>query len=257
VGPYSEKIKAMQCWPTPSSLKHLRGFLGLTRFFRKFIRHYAYIVAPLMDLLKKNAFSWSTEAQRAFDELKFVMSQAPVLVPPNFQEDFVLETSASGQGMGAVLLQKGHPICYFRKKFCSKLQTTSTYVKKLHVITEVVKKWRTYLLGRKFTIHTDQRSLQELMTQVVQIPEQQYYLSKLMGFSYEIVYKPGAANCVADALSRVQEACPQFLGLTIPLCDLVTKIQAEYSSDPTLRELYQVVLQCREQCPEFKIIQGN
>lgn len=93
----------------------------------------------------------------------------------NFDKDFVLETDASGLGMGAVLTQKGHPICYFSKKFCSKMLSTSTYVRELCAITSAIKKWRTYLLGRKFTIHTDQRSLRELMTQVVQTPEQQFY----------------------------------------------------------------------------------
>ena len=139
MGPDLEKISAMQGWPTLSSLKQLRGFLGLTGFYRKFIRHYASIVAPLTNLLKKYAFVWSNEAQLAFDELKTVMSQAPMLTLPNFQEDFVLETDASGQGMGAVLLQKGHPICYFSKKFCPKLLSASTYVRELHAITAVVK----------------------------------------------------------------------------------------------------------------------
>jgi len=134
--------------------------------------------------------------------------------------------------MSAMLLQKGHPICYFSKKFCPKLLSASTYVRELHAITAAIKKWRTYLLGKKFTIYTDQLSLRELMTQVVQTPEQQYYLSKLMGFSYEIVYKPGAANCVANALSRMHEDEPQLLGLTVPRCDLVSKIQA--SIPPTL-----------------------
>jgi hypothetical protein len=92
------------------------------------------------------------------------MTQAPVLALPDFAEEFMLDTDASGLGMGAVLSQRGHPISYFSKKFCTKLLNASTYVRELCAITAAVKKWRTYLLGRKFIIHTDQRSLRELMT---------------------------------------------------------------------------------------------
>jgi len=184
------------------------------------------------------------------------MTHTPVLMLPNFQEDFIIETDASGQGMGAILMQNNHPICYFSKKFCPKLLSASTYVRELHAITVAVKKWRTYLLGRKFIIHTDQRSLRELMMQVVQTPEQQYYLSKLLGYTYEIMYKPGSANRVADALSRLDESLPQMIGLTVPQCELVTKIQEIYSSNSTLKHLYQQVLRCPEEYPGFKVVKG-
>jgi hypothetical protein len=98
------------------------------------------------------------------------MTKAPVLTLPNFEEEFMIDTDASGLGMGAVLSQRGHPISYFSQKFCNKLLNASTYVRELCAITAAVKKWRTYLLGRKFIIHTDQRSLRELMTQIIQTP---------------------------------------------------------------------------------------
>lgn len=176
VGPEPEKIRAMLQWPTPTAVKHLCGFLGLTGFYRKFIKNYS----STTDLLKKDAFHWSPEAYLAFDRLKQAMTEAPVLALPNFDNDFVLETDASGQGMGAVLTQGCHPICYYSKKFSPKMLSASTYVRELCAITSAVKKWHTYLLRRKFAIHTDQRSLRELMTQVIQTPEQQFYLAKLL-----------------------------------------------------------------------------
>jgi len=227
VGPDPEKIQAMLDWPTPQNCKQLRGFLGLTGFYRKFVANYALIAAPLTDLLKKDAFIWSSIAQDAFEKLKKAMVEAPVLALPNFEEAFVLETDASGTGMGAVLCQNGHPICYYSRKFCPKMLNASTYVRQLCAITSAVKKWRPYLLGRKFLIYIDQRSLRELMTQVIQTPEQQFYLAKLLGFSYEILYKPGAQNRVADALSRRFENRHCFM-ITIPhwdflqlLCDTI------------------------------------
>jgi len=95
------------------------------------------------------------------------MINTPVLMLPNFQEDFIIETDASGKGMWAILMLNNHPICYFSKKKFPKLLSASTYARELHVITATVQKWRTYLPGRKFIIHTDQQSLRELMRQVV------------------------------------------------------------------------------------------
>ncbi|KAF7813725.1 F-box/kelch-repeat protein [Senna tora] len=133
------------------------------------------------------------------------MTQAPVLVLPNFQTIFVVETDASNTGVGAVLSQEGHPVAFFSKKLSKKLSQASAYVRELYAITQAIMKWRHYLLGRRFVVKTDHKSLRELIRQVVQTPEQQFYLSKLMGFDFEIVYRTGKTNLAADALSR-QEA---------------------------------------------------
>lgn len=126
VGPDPEKIQAMLNWPQPKTVKQLRGFLGLIGFYYKFVCDYASIASPLTNLLKKDSFQWSIEAQQAFERFMTAMTKAPVLALPNFEEDFILETNASGLGMGVILCQRGHPICYFSKKFCPKMMNAST-----------------------------------------------------------------------------------------------------------------------------------
>jgi hypothetical protein len=202
-------------------------------------------------LLKKEAFVWTEQAQSAFDQFKQAMSTAPVLGLPNFDERFIIETDASGSGMRAVLIQQGHPICYYSKQLCPRLLQASTYVRELCAITLAVKKWRTYLLGTTFTIHTDQRSLRELMTHVIQTPEQQFYLAKLLGYSYEIVYKPGAQNKVADALSRVH-----CLAITVPHLEFLERFKTQLSNDD---EFQQWIVKFKAQptaFPHFQVING-
>jgi len=181
------------------------------------MKGYAAIAAPLTKILCKDSFQWVPESQDAFDKLKAVMTAAPVLSVPDFTIPFALETDASSTAMGAVLHQKGHPIMYFSKLFCQRLQHASTYVRELHVIIAAVRKWRQYLLGHKFTIFTDHRSLRELMSQVIQTPEQQFYLAKLLGYDYDIQYKEGTSNIVADSLSRRDTSPPgQYFILSVP-----------------------------------------
>lgn len=200
VAPDPEKIQAMLAWPVPTSPTALRGFLGLTGFYRKFIRGYATVASPLTTLLRKDNFKWSPTADLAFQTLKTMMTHAPVLSTPDFSIPFTLETDALASAIGAVLLQQGHPIAYYSKTLCPQLQYSSTYVRELYAITSVVRKWRHYLLGSSFIILIDHKSLKDLMSQVIQTPEQQNYLVKLLGYDYEIKYKPGSTNIVADAL---------------------------------------------------------
>lgn len=155
VRPVPEKVQAIQGWPTPRSPRALRGFLGLTGFYRRFIKGYATLVAPLTKLLCHAQFQWSPAASEAFQKLKEAIMASPVLALPNFKILFVVETDASGTGMGAVLMQEDHCISFFSKQLCPKLMNASTYVRELAAITSAVKKWRQYLLGHKFIIVTD------------------------------------------------------------------------------------------------------
>ncbi|XP_042051675.1 uncharacterized mitochondrial protein AtMg00860-like [Salvia splendens] len=98
------KIEAMTAWPVPRTVKQLRGFLGLTGYYRRFIAQYALIAAPLTDLLKKEAFCWSPAAEESFLALKLAMTKVPVLRLPDFERPFCVETNASDSGIGFVLL---------------------------------------------------------------------------------------------------------------------------------------------------------
>ncbi|XP_043714700.1 uncharacterized protein LOC122663059 [Telopea speciosissima] len=200
VEPDPTKISAIMEWPLPMNIKQLRGFLGLTGYYRRFVRHYAHIASPLTDMLKKDCFSWTDNAKLSFEALKHAMT--PVLAFPNFLKVFEVETDASGVGIGAVLIQEGHPIAFFSKKLCDHMRQASAYVRELYALPQAVQKWRHYLLGRHFLIKTDHRSLKHLLTQVIPTPEQHLFLSKLLGYSYTIIYKPGKENVVADSLSR-------------------------------------------------------
>ncbi|XP_030479409.2 uncharacterized protein LOC115696659 [Cannabis sativa] len=209
------KISAMLEWPQPRNIKQLRGFLGLTGYYRRFVAHYASIAAPLTELLKKDSFHWTIQANTAFHHLKQTMTETPVLSLPDFSKEFIIEADASSVGKGAVLMQQGHPIAFFSRKLGPKFAGTSAYFRELRAIVEAVTKWRQYLLGRHFTIRTDHKSLKELLTQVIQTPEQQQVLRKLIGFHFSIEYKAGKENSVADALSRQHEGSFSLLAAAV------------------------------------------
>jgi hypothetical protein len=123
------KLKGVTDWPTPRTVKDVRGFLGFTGFYRYFVPHYSQIACLLIDLMKKvTTFHWDTEQVKAFEHLKTLMCSRPILRQPDYTKQFFLATDASAYGMGAVLLQEGeinprtkkptqHPIAYYSATF--------------------------------------------------------------------------------------------------------------------------------------------
>ena len=184
-----KKIDAMVDWPMPKSLKVLRGFLGLTGYYGKFIKEYGQIASPFIALLKKDAFLWSDKAEKAFEELKAAVSQPPVLALLDFSKTFVIECDASGFGMGAVLMQEGRPLAYYSQALKEKNLFLSTYEKELLALVLSVKKWRPYLFATIFIIKTDQQSLKHILEQGVGTPMQQKWISKLLGYHFVVEYK--------------------------------------------------------------------
>jgi hypothetical protein len=103
-------------WPTPKSLTELRSFFGLCSYYRRFVRGFSQLGAPLTYFTKKGAFQWIEESQRTFEKMKEIMSTCPILALPDFLQPFVLECDASRVGIGEVLIQGGHPIVFGRRK---------------------------------------------------------------------------------------------------------------------------------------------
>ncbi|KAF3668248.1 hypothetical protein FXO38_08178 [Capsicum annuum] len=159
------KISTIKQWAAPKIVKEVRSFLGLAGYYRRFIHHFAIIACPLFDLLRTDAFLWTAQTQQAFEELKIRLSSTPILALPNFDDDFHVETDASGVGIGVILSLKGHPIAYYSQKLIPQMQKASTYHREIYAITQAVAKWRQYLLGRRFIIFTDQQSLKNLTNQ--------------------------------------------------------------------------------------------
>ncbi|GKA81199.1 reverse transcriptase [Tanacetum coccineum] len=137
-----DKIQAMESWPEPQKVKQLRGFLGLSGYYRKFINNYAMII----------------------------MTQTPVLGLPSFQKTFVVETDASSVGIEAVLQQEGNHITYLSKTSAPKHQSLSTYKNELLVVLMALERWRGYLLDRHFKIKTDHFSLKYLLNERLTTP---------------------------------------------------------------------------------------
>lgn len=138
--PDPHKIQGVLDLPTPKSVRNLHGFLGLLGFYRRFMRNYATMACPLTSLLKKNAFDRTSATQLAFDQLKIALGTTLILSLSDFTIPFVVQTDASGQAMGVVLLQGDRPIAYFSKIFCPRLSKASTYIRELHAITSAVKR---------------------------------------------------------------------------------------------------------------------
>lgn len=140
------KVQAVADWPVPNNVESLWGFLGLSGYYRKFIKNYGIMSRTLSDLLKKNvAFVWTPQHQQCFNSLKQALMIAPVLALPDFSKSFTVETDASATGIGVVSMLDHHPIAYLSKALGVKAQALSTYEKECLALIMAVNKWKSYL----------------------------------------------------------------------------------------------------------------
>jgi hypothetical protein len=234
------KIKDVLEWPSPQNLKELHGFLGLSGYYRKFVRAYGVLSKPLSNLLRKHVpFVWTSETEAAFQALKAALVSAPVLALPDYSKLFVVETDASDTGVGAVLLQDDHPIAFVSKPLGPRTRGLSTYEKEYMVILLAVEKWRSYLQHAEFLIRTDHSSLASLSENRLHTPWQQKVFTKLLGLQFRIQYRRGSENRVADALSRRPHPAEHALALSSIQPLWMQEISDSYQADTRARELLQ------------------
>jgi len=202
-----DKVQAVREWPTPRSVRDVRAFLGTAGYYRKFIRDFSAIAAPLSELTKDSVkFEWAAPHEAAFVHLKAAIAEGPVLILPNPSLPFVVHTDASGFAVGAVLQQdQGNglqPIAFLSKKMADAETRYPVHEQELLAIIQALSAWRHYLHGSKFVVRTDHKSLQFFQTQPMLSGRQARWKDVLANFDFDIEYVEGKANVVADGLSR-------------------------------------------------------
>ena len=232
-----EKIKTIQKWPTPTSVGHVRSFHGLASLYRRFVKDFSSIAAPLTKVIKKSiGFKWAEEQKKAFQLLKDKLTNAPLLALPDFTKTFEIEYDVSGFGIGAVLMQGGRPIAYFSEKLNGATLNYPTYDKEMYALVRALETWQHYLWSKEFVIHTDHESLKHLKGQHKLSKRHARWVEFLETFPYVIRYKQGKENIVADALSRryvlISTLDAKLLGYE--------QIKELYSLDHDFEEVYRM-----------------
>ena len=205
------KVTAVSEWPQPTSRKHLQQFLGFANFYRRFIRDYSRVAAPLTALTSTTTrFKWTPEASTAFDLLKRLFTTAPILVQPDPSRQFIVEVDASDVGVGAVLSQRSasdqklHPCAFLSHKLEAAERNYDVGNRELLAVVLALAEWRHWLEGAKhpFVVWTDHKNLAYLKTARRLNSRQARWALFLGRFHFTLTYRPGSKNTKADALSR-------------------------------------------------------
>ncbi|XP_052481184.1 uncharacterized protein LOC128035478 [Gossypium raimondii] len=161
------------------------------------------LAAPLTSVIKKSsAFYWNEEQEKSFIAIKSCLTNAPLLVLPDFAKMFEVECDASGVGIGAVLTQDGRPVAYFSEKLNGAVLNYPTYDKEMYALIRALETWQHYLWPKEFVIHSDHEALKHIKGQAKLNKRHAKWVEYLESFPYIIKYKKGKENIVADALSR-------------------------------------------------------
>jgi hypothetical protein len=151
----------MKEFPSPRNKFEVRRFHGKASFYRKFIRNFSGISAPIMDTANKRHkyFYWTEEAEKNFKLLKEKITEQLVLVLLDFIKTFKVRCDTSGFAVGAVLSQDNRPVAYFSEKMNNAKKSYSTYDKEFYEVTQALKKWRHYLVPKEFILYSDNHAL--------------------------------------------------------------------------------------------------
>ncbi|KAL0536214.1 hypothetical protein IC582_025155 [Cucumis melo] len=243
------KIEAVTGWTRPSTVSEVRSFLGLTGYYRRFVENFSRIATPLTQLTRKGTpFVWSKACEDSFQNLKQKLVTAPVLTVPDGSGSFVIYSDASKKGLGCVLMQQGKVVAYASRQLKSHEQNYPTHDLELAAVVFALKIWRHYLYGEKIQIFTDHKSLKYFFTQKELNMRQRRWLELVKDYDCEILYHPGKANVVADALSRKVSHSAALITRQAPLhrdleraeiavsVGAVTMQLAQLTVQPTLRQ---------------------
>ena len=198
-----EKVEAVMSWERPKSVFEIRSFLGLARYYRRFMEVFSRIAEPMTRLNRKEVkFEWDDRCEEAFQELKRRLTSAPILIVPNRGQGYTVYCDASRAGLGCVLMQSGRVVAYGSRQLKNHEQNYPTHDMELEAIVFALKIWRHYLYGEEFEVYSDHKSLKYIFTQRDLNMRQRRWMKFLEDYDFTLHYHPGKANVVADALSR-------------------------------------------------------
>uniref|UniRef100_A0ABD2WBS4 RNA-directed DNA polymerase n=1 Tax=Trichogramma kaykai TaxID=54128 RepID=A0ABD2WBS4_9HYME len=212
-----EKVKPIVDYPAPVNTKQLKRFLGMIAWYGRFIKNAAELKTPLTELLRKDRpWDWAEEHKKAFEELKTALTEAPVLIRPDFTKPFSVQTDASDFAVAGVLSQEidneEHPI-YFVSRTLNKAERNYTLTEKeCLAVLFTVEKLQGYLRGERFKVITDHHSLLWLNNLKDPAGRLARWHTRLQAFDIEFVHRKGSAHQLADSLSR---ACESQIGLAV------------------------------------------
>jgi len=236
-----EKIKTIMEWPTPKDVADIRYFMGLAGYYRQFVEGFSRIAYPITSLQKKGkVFKWTADCQRSFEQLKYLLTTAPVLSVADPEKEYVVCTDASKEGVGGVLMQEGKVIAYESRKLKEHEQKYSAYDLELTAVVHALKMWCHYLVGRKFLLMTDHHSLTSYFSQPTLNARQARWVDFLGGFDFEIKHLKGKENRVADALSR-KVHCLYEIGISKGRSTLDKEIEEAAAQDQIYLQKKQLV----------------
>ncbi|GBG73340.1 hypothetical protein CBR_g13061 [Chara braunii] len=259
IKPEDSKIAAIRDWPTPSTLTELRSFLGLANYYRKFVRNFSTIAAPLRRLLKKEAiWQWDKDCTSALKKLKRALIEYPVLKVADPSLPFVVTTGVSQYGIGAVLQQDDgngyRPVEFMSARMPSEKVATSTYERELYALRQALEHWKHYLLGRHFKVYSNHETLRWLRTQAKMTPKLTRWAAEIDQYDFELKPVKGKYNVVADALSKRSD----YFGAIVHYLDIGSDLQEKdkaYAQAPIYSDLKRVK-EAPETEPDYRRTEG-